>query len=44
MSNVRIAGDHLYGKIAFYLAVACDVYDGVFLCCPLSHEISLMRS
>ena len=20
------------------MAVACDVYDGVFLCCPFSHE------
>ena len=26
MLNVRLAGDHL--------AVAGDVYDGVFLCCP----------
>ena len=24
------------------LAVACDVYDGVFLCCPFSHEMSWM--
>ena len=30
----RLAGDHLYGKLLFKLAVACDVYDGVFLCCP----------
>ena len=22
----------------------CDVYDGVFLCCPFSHEVSRMRS
>ena len=22
----------------FHLAVACDVYDDVFLCCPFSHE------
>ena len=27
-----------------HLAVACDVYDGVFLCCPFSHEVSWMRS
>ena len=27
-----------------FLAVACDVYDGVFLCCPFSHEMSWMRS
>ena len=24
--------------------VAGDVYDGVFLCCPFSHEMSWMRS
>ena len=24
---------NIYGKIAVHLAVACDVYDGVFLCC-----------
>ena len=24
--------------IAVYLAVASGVYDGVFLCCPFSHE------
>ena len=23
-------------EIAVHLAVACDVYDGVFLCCPFS--------
>ena len=27
-----------------HLAVACGVYDGVFLCCPFSHEVSWMRS
>ena len=31
-------------EIAVHLAVACDVYDGVFLCCPFSHEMSWMRS
>ena len=31
-------------EIAVRLAVACDVYDGVFLCCPFSHEVSWMRS
>ena len=25
--------------IAVHLAVACDVYYRVFLCCPFSHEI-----
>ena len=24
--------------------VACNVYYGVFLCCPFSHEMSWMRS
>ena len=27
-------------EIAVHLAVACDVFDGVFLCCPFSHEMS----
>ena len=31
-------------EIAFRLAVACDVYNGVFLCCSFSHEVSWMRS
>ena len=30
--------------MAVYLAVACGVYGGVFLCCPFSHEVSWMRS
>ena len=29
---------------SLHLAVACDVNDGVFLCCPFSHEMSWMRS
>ena len=44
MLIIRLAGDHLSGKIAVHLAVACDVFDGVFLCCPFSHEMSWMRS
>ena len=44
MLNVRLAGDHLYGKIAVHLAVAGDDFDGVFLCCPFSQEMSWMRS
>ena len=44
MLNVRLAGDHLYGKIAVHLAVASDVFDGAFLCCPVSHEMSWIRS
>ena len=27
-----------------HLVVAGDVFDGVFLCCPFSHEMSWMRS
>ena len=30
--------------IAVHLAVVGDVFDGVFLCCPFSHEMSSMRS
>ena len=31
------------GNIAVHLAVAGDVFDGVFLRCPFSHEMSWMR-
>ena len=31
-------------EIAVHLAVAGDVSDGVFLCCPFSHEMCWMRS
>ena len=31
-------------EIAVHLAVAGDVFDGVFLCCPFAHEMSWMRS
>ena len=31
-------------EIAVHLAAAGDVLDGVFLCCPFSHEMSWMRS
>ena len=44
MLTVRLAGGHLYGKIAVHLAVACDVFIGVSLSCPFSHEMSWMRS
>ena len=45
MLNVRLAGDHLNGReIAVHLAVAGDVFDGLFLCCPFPHEMSWMRS
>ena len=30
--NVRLAGDHLCGKMAVYLAVAGGVLDGALLC------------
>ena len=48
-----LAGGHLCvcvcvrgggGGLAFRLAVACGVFDGVFLCCPFSHDMSWMRS
>ena len=42
MLNVRLAGDHLY--VAVHLAVGCDVFIYVSLCCPFSHEMSWMRS
>ena len=29
---------------AVHLADAGDVFDGVFLCCPFSHEMSWMSS
>ena len=31
-------------KMAVHLAVASDVFGGVFLCCPVSHEMFWMRS
>ena len=31
-------------EIVVHLAVAWDVYDGVFLSCPFSHEMSWVRS
>ena len=35
MLNVRLAGVHLsVWEIAVHLAVASDIFDGVFLCCP----------
>ena len=35
MFNVRLAGDHLCGKLLFNLAVAGDVFDGVLFCAVL---------
>ena len=31
-------------EIAVHLAVAGEVFDGVFLCCPFSHDMSWIRS
>ena len=31
-------------EIVVHMAVADGVYDGVFLCCPFSHEMSWIRS
>ena len=36
MLLVRLADDHLYRKKAVHLAVAGDVFEGVFLCCPFA--------
>ena len=44
MLNVRLAGDHPIWEIAVHLVVAGDVFDSVYLCCPFSIEMSLMRS
>ena len=30
-------------RLAVYLAVDCDVFIDVSLCCPLSHDMSSMR-
>ena len=40
----KLYGKLLVWKIAVHLAVGCDDYDGVFLCCPFSHEVSWTRS
>ena len=40
----KFSDDGSVGKVAVHLAVAGDVFDGVFLCCPFSHEMSWMRS
>ena len=39
MSNVRLADAPVWE-----IAVTGDVFDGIFLCCPFSHEMSWMRS
>ena len=40
MLSVKLAGDTTCTEKAVHLAVAGDVFDGVFLCCPFSHEMS----
>ena len=35
MFQVRLAGDHLYGKMAVHLAVACDVFGDILVCAVL---------
>ena len=37
--NVRLAGDHLYGKLLFTWLPLVMPKNGVFLYCPFSHEI-----
>ena len=44
MLSVKLAGDTTCTEKAVHLAVAGDVFDGVFLCCPFSYEMSWMRS
>ena len=43
MLIVRLAGDHLYGKLLFTL-LSLVMSLMVFLCCPFSHEMSKMKS
>ena len=43
MFNVRLAGDHLYGKWLFaWLSLLVSLMG--LLCCSFSHEMSWMRS
>ena len=42
--SVRLAGDHLYGKWLFtWLSLVLSLMVS-YLCCPLSHELSWMKS
>ena len=44
MFNVRLAGDHLYGKRLFtWLSLVTSLMVSI-LCCPFSHEMSWVRS
>ena len=42
MLNVRLAGDHLYGKWLFTWLSLVMSSMAFFLCCPFSHEMSWM--
>ena len=43
MFNVRLTGDHLYGKLLFtWLSLVTSLMS--VLCCPFTHEMSWMRS
>ena len=39
MLNVRLAGDHLNGKLLFIWLSHVMFFDGVFLCCPFFRDI-----
>ena len=43
MLNVRLAGNHVYGKLLL-IWLSLVLFDIFFLCCPFSHEVSCMRS
>ena len=43
MLNDRHTVDPIW-ETAIHLAAAGDIFDGVVLCCPFSHEMSWMRS
>ena len=44
MFNVRLAGDHLYGKwLITWLSLVMSLMVS-YLCCPFSNEMSWMRT
>ena len=44
MLNVKLAGDHLYGKLLFiWLSLVVSMMVSFFYC-PFPHEMSCMRS
>ena len=44
MFNVKLAGDHLYGKWLFTWLSLLMALMASYLCYPFSHEMSWMRS